>query len=76
MRLTCPWPSVCTCLHIGCVAGWLDLIDKQGREYAEPCPNCRPEVAQQLRYGLGSLSEVRGRLPRVARPSRERAPTT
>lgn len=73
MRLACPWPAVCTCLHIGCTAGWVDRRRADGTEYTTPCPTCRPEVAAQLRTGRGSLAEVRGRIRHIPRPSRVKA---
>jgi hypothetical protein len=70
MALKCPWPAICQCHHVGCTAGWLDLRRPDGTEYTSPCPNCRPELAEHLRNGRGSLAEVRGRIRHVPRPSR------
>jgi hypothetical protein len=65
----CPFPG-CECLHVGCVAGWLDLVDEHGRDRTAPCPTCRPEVAQHLRYAPGTLADARRGLRRLDRPSR------
>lgn len=31
----------CRCLHDGCVRGWIDVTDKDGKDWAKPCPVCR-----------------------------------
>jgi hypothetical protein len=60
MGARCPFPA-CDCLHIGCSGGWFELTRKDGSEYVQPCPRCRPGSAAQRRAGLRSLP----------RPSRE-----
>lgn len=65
----CPWPSLCLCTHVGCVSGWIDIRDDHG-DRAIPCPNCRPEVAEHLRAGRGTLRRRREGLRDLRRPSR------
>ncbi|HEY9473121.1 MAG TPA: hypothetical protein VIS06_04630 [Mycobacteriales bacterium] len=31
----------CECLHDGCVHGWIDFTDHDGKEWTKPCPTCR-----------------------------------
>lgn len=70
--MTCPWPSICRCTHIGCRAGWIDGTDEAGAEIARPCPNCRPELSEHLRQGRGSISRRRAAVANLQRPSRTR----
>lgn len=66
-RRGCPFPA-CECLHIGCIAGWVD----DGGEKARACPKCRPEVARHLRYAQGDRQRVMAGLRTLPRPSRQR----
>lgn len=75
MSVPCPWPSVCTCLHDGCVAGWIDKVDSSGKDVTAPCPKCRPEVSEHLRSARQTLAQARHGLRNVKRPSRERPAT-
>jgi hypothetical protein len=55
----------CVCTHTeGCVAGWIDWTDSTGKDWAKPCPRCRPEVADILRGATGpeGLNALRARL--------------
>lgn len=65
----CPWPNLCLCTHVGCIAGWVDISDDRG-ERATPCQTCRPEVAERLTSGRGSLRQRRDSLREMARPTR------
>ncbi|KAA9379703.1 hypothetical protein F5972_08615 [Microbispora cellulosiformans] len=65
MTVPCPFPA-CSCTHVGCVAGW---VDSNG-DKAVPCPNCRPEVYDELRRGRGTLADRRRRIRNIPRPSR------
>lgn len=31
----------CQCLHDGCVRGWIDFTDRDGKDWTTPCPTCR-----------------------------------
>jgi hypothetical protein len=66
-RRGCPFPH-CECLHIGCIAGWVD----DGGDRARACPTCRPEVAEHLRRAPGERARVMAGLRRLERPSRRR----
>jgi hypothetical protein len=72
-HFTCPW-SWCQCTHVGCVSGWIERTRDDGTEYAEPCPTCRPEVAQHLGDRRKPLHRLRRELPALPRPSRTRRP--
>lgn len=72
-NFTCPWPSVCRCTHQGCTAGWID-VERNGTQYAVPCPTCRPEVARALHTQGKSTSRKIAELRTLPRPSRSHTP--
>lgn len=72
MSIPCPFAS-CPCPHaMGCVAGWVDFTDSNGRPKTRPCPMCRPEVAAHMARAWGTGAQVRRGLRRLQRPSRAR----